>query len=914
LLIQSQAEKRSKELSNEIEALRAEVGELHAKAKEAGDKAQDAFNHAARYTEVVESLKAALKNQEWHREHLADLSRDLKQRSESDEWLQNELDQFEERMKVHNQRQQEQVKRFEEVKRHIAQIRQNQSAKRVEIGKHEQRKATHEQKIKDRDLAIRQTAQQYRLRGYGMELDDTQINDFLEEIGRLSKEQTAKAEKARQDNIAEVRKIQSVLDDLREWRSALQEKRKSARESITGNERRIANLHVELRSITTDEGKKASIESNIGELEGKLRQSRQEFANGTWNHKIQQITAELRNLEDQGATLNRDLIQGTKQAGNLARLNHLRKELKDRQTSLDTMKAAHGDRLRAVLGRDWKAAKLEADFQSVLESKRGRVQEAERQRDEVNRELEQVEFKLKTAQTDMKRKRTELDRCATILKSITSGEPEEYPQVLQDLQESRDTRKDDVNGYSIMRKWFNECIETAKSDQPACRLCSRAFSDERSVRQFIKKLESKVSQGALKELQQELKEFEADLRKATNAGTTYDTWVRLSSKELPSIETEATKLDQARNDLLKRQEDHDKVISERQDDLRDVETLVKPVGNIIKYNADLESFKIQIDELVAKEEGTGSSRTLEDLQEEIEMVSSKSRSLRANQSKLQAEEQSARSQISTFEVEIGRLKNQLTTANNELEKKSRIVAQVNELRDSNTSQRDAISELDKKLQDLTPRFLEEEAKLEDVKQRGNAKEKELQGEATKLAETVRNLRRANHEIQEYIQGGGLTKLERCQREIQSFENEIALLEEEQRQITIEVNKIKEELSSHDQNKRVINDNLRFRRTKRDLEVVNAQIEELSAQNAEADQEKWRRQAERFQRQYNLLTTEETSKMGTMKAKDDQLGGLIRDWETDYKDAEIKYKKSHIEVEVSKLPSYSKKLLTTLPDQ
>ena len=51
-------------------------------------------------------------------------------------------------------------------------------------------------------------------------------------------------------------------------------------------------------------------------------------------------------------------------------------------------------------------------------------------------------------------------------------------------------------------------------------------------------------------------------------------------------------------------------------------------------------------------------------------------------------------------------------------------------------------------------------------------------------------------------------------------------------------------------------------------------------------------------------------MGAAKAKDDQLGQLIKDWETDYKDAAYLYKKAHIEVEVGRAVFNSIKLWLT----
>ena len=892
-----QAEKKSQQLHNELETLREEIRKLHGQAKEAGDKAQEAWNQVAAYTEVVESLKVARKNKEWCEQHLSDLSQDLKERSESDEWLQNELDQYEARTRIHGQKQQEQAKRFNEVREDIVQVRKHQSDKRLEVGRHEQRKATHEQKIKDRNLDIKETAREHNIRGFEIELDDMGIREYIDKITKLSKDQNSKVDRLRRENIIEIQKVQEVLDSLRDQRSGLEQRKSSAKDQMTDNDKKIATQYTQLDTIIMDEGGKAALEFKIEEQEGNLARLKQDLLSSALETKMRDTNAALQSIEDQSSALNRDLIQATKQAGSLAQLDHLKKEFKDRQRSLETMTRAHGDRLVNIVGPNWQPNTLETDFQSVVETRKRSLLSSERQRDSISRELEQIEFKLKIARTEMKKKETELESCTKILREITLGEADEYPEILATIQSDRDIRKYDVDGYAILKKWYTDCIEIARSDAPACRLCSRAFHDEKSVRIFISKLEKQVSRAALDALQKELKDLDTDLQRAKDGGTSYDTWTRLSENELPNIQAEIIKLEQGRESLLRQIEEHDKIVHEEEEAMRDAETLFKPVANIVKYSNEHASLQSQIRDLTAKQQDSGISRSLEDLQEEIELLGAKSRSLRGNLVKLQDDEKRSRVQISSTEMEIAKSKNKLADANFELEKKAKILLEIEDVKRSNHELRDLTGKLDGQLRGISPQILEQEARRDDLRERGEAKEKDLQREASSLSDSVRNLQRADLEIRAYTEEGGPNTLENCKREVQRYDQNITLLETELKQITVEINKIREELGNHDQNKRDITDNIKYRKTRHELDAVNVEIQQLTAQNAEADQEHHRRQAERYQRQHNLLSTDETSKLGSMKAKDDQLGQLINDWETDYKDAAVKYRRTHIEVEV-----------------
>ena len=877
--------------------MREVTQDLHQKAKEAGDNAQEAWNQVASFGQIVERLKAARNDQQRHQAFVDDLGRDLKQRPEPDEWLHSELDQYEERMRVHEDRQYVQKERYADIRREMEDVTQKQNQKRQEAGKHEEKKAAHEQRINDRESEIKKSAREQNIRGYDTELDDMQISEYMDRIAKLSKEQNTKIDRLRRENGSEIQKVQDILDTLREKRSALQEGKKSAKEQLGLYDRKTTSSYSELDTIGTDVGEKAIFESNIEDLETKIRKAKSELGKGGRETDIRDANVQLRFLEDEGASLNRELIQGTKQAGDLATLDHLKKESKDRQRSLETMTGAHGGRLNDIVGKSWNASTLESDFQHVTDQRKRHVADAIRQRDGVSRELEQIEYKLKSSRADAKKREKEVDRCAQAVVEKTQGEPDDYPENLAVIQSDRDTRKYDLDGFAILKKWYDECIDVANRTG-CCRLCLQDFKNEKSKTQFISKMQKSVSKGALEAIQAELEQLDADLQKAKDAGSSYDTWTRLSGTELPILRAEIKALENKRECLLRDLEEHDKTVNEREEAQRDAEALSKPVGQIVKYHSDLVSFQAQTRELAAKQQDAGLSRTLDDVQEQIESVAAKSRLLRSGIAKLQADEQRSRDQLSTLELEFGRVKGDLATANFELEKRTRILAQIEDLKKSSQDQRESIQRLDDQLQHLAPQFAETEIKRDDIKQRGEAKEQELQKQANSLSDSLRSLQRADREIKAYAEEGGPAKLAKCQREIQSFQTDLARLESEQRQVTVEINKVQEELRNHGETKRIINDNLKYRRNLRELEAVKAEIEQLSAQNAEGDQEHHRRQAEQWQRRHRLLETDETSKMATMKTKDDQLAQLIVDWNTDYKDAGIKYKESHIRVEVS----------------
>ena len=898
MLIRDKAEKKSRALHNEVEALRAETTELHRKAREAGDKATEAGNRASAYTEVVETLKASLNQQGWYERRAAELAQDLKERKESDEVLQSELDQYAERVAAHQRRRGEETQRYESVRREIGNIRAKQSDKRVEAGKHEQKKVNHEQQIRNRESEICKSAQKHGIRGYEDSLDDMQINEYMDRIAKLSKEQKTKFDRLRRTNAAEVAKIQEVLDNLRETRSALQEGKRSTRDHIASSDRQVSTLQRELDSIEIDEGAKALVESKIEETQDNLKRARQVMQESSWQAKIKESDGELKSIDEESTSLNRELIQATKHAGDLATLDHLKKECKERQRSLETMEGAHSERIINVLGLEWHPQTLEADFQAVVERHRKQLVEAQQQRDGAARDLEQAQYKLQILQKELKSKQNEQESAiATISEKADESTPDEFPETLAAFQRDRDRRKYDVDGFTAQKAFYSESITIADSKK-CCNLCQRGFDDDSERSRFINNLRKLISPQKLDKYKKDLKDLDIRLEEAREAQSHYDTWKKLEN-EIPELISDEADQVKARNVLRNKVEEQDRRVNECEETKREVESLTKPVTTIIKYFNDVETLQKQIAELVAGQKDSGLSRTLEDIQEEIEQLRAKSNDVRSAISKLQAGEARNRAQINTLEIDLGRLDNQLGAAKRDLEKQAGLVQQIDELKKSKKERQESLGELDEKLQKLGVQFAEEELKRDDLKQRCEGKERELQHESEALSESVRSLQHADTQIRSYIESGGPSELGQCQQEIRRYDQEIQRSEDELKQITIVINKIVEELSNNESTRRIINDNLNYRKMKRDLDAVKAKIKDLQGQNAEADQDNYRRQQQKWHREQNLFHTEETSKLGIMKAKDDQLVQLIEDWETDHKHAAHKYKEAHIRVETTK---------------
>lgn len=891
------AEKRSIKLQDEIEALREETHRVSQEMSRAAELADKAWKESESYAHILGALEGKRIEAKSIQSTIDSLKRHLVELDDSDEWLQSNLEQFESTQLQYQQQEEAQKENYMEIKERIEEARQRLGQKQAEYGKHQNDKANFERQLERRQNMIKEIARNNGIRGYDDHLEQEDVDEFMRKLRKSLKDHSQTLDRAKREAQAELREVQTSLNEIAQRKSVLQESKSAAKRQIATNDKEAMVYQERLNEIDVDEGVQAALESNVEDTASRLDHAKERAQTASWEKEIQDVNSEIRALEDESSRLNAELIESTKKAGELARLEHLKKELKERERSLDTMQGAHGERLSKLVSENWQPTTLEQDFQRTLDDESKLVANAERDRDGVSRELEHVEYKLKSARQTLNQRKKELDECVKDIREAVDDEPSEYPDIVKERQVQLDAARKDADQYAGLGDYLTKCLETT-NDSGICRMCRRPFRNDSERQSFKNRLETLVKTTKNTE-DENLQGLQEDLDNARAASTSYDTWVRLSQTDVPDLEKEEEQHDSQRDQLLANLENHDKVVSEKVEKKREVEALSKTVATIVRYDGDIKTIKAQVQELLSQQQDTGTSRTLEDIQDEIAAISEKSRSLKKTLSKLTSDKDQARTEINSLELQLRDVRSSLDSTKFQLEKKADLLARMGEFKNLNNQQREAIAKADQDIKNLTPELLKAQARHDDISQRADARERELQQGINDLQENLRQLDLANDDINSYNERGGPSQLDRSKRELQGLEHEISQLESEQANITKEINRISAQLKDSENTKRQYSDNLTYRQATRGLNEVLEEVEQLEAQNAEVDRSRFREESERRTREHNALAAKQASKMGEMKSKDDQLMQLLADWNTDYKNASSTYKEAHIKVETTK---------------
>ncbi|XWW95367.1 hypothetical protein V2A60_003325 [Cordyceps javanica] len=898
------AEKRMTSLQAEIEAAREKCEAITADMQDTQDRIRQKHEQATSFLHIVQNLTNKREQLEYRQEAVEELRQTFNELSEDDGSLERQLVQYQESMR----RQSEEVCRNKtqhtELQEALAKSRKNLSTKLAEHGKHQSDKEKNERQIKMRMEMVQEAAQRHGFRGYDDDLTDVLIKQFNEKIQKLLTEKKRELERLQKENAAELDKASTTISELEGQKAARTQDRVSAKQRQGVIEKRATVLQNEASSIDVDEGLKAVLDGQLGELASKFSRAQQEFETVAWDKQISDENTRLWQLESESDKLGRELIECTRLASERAQLDFRKKELSDRKLKLATLTETWTPKLNNVIGGDWSPEDLEAKFQALLAAQNKALQEARQHQEQARQKQARVDFKLKTVKEAYEQKQADQDECkkrvlAALQNVRDSAAIEDYTEEVSATEQQIETLRDDLSLIDALKDYYSKC-KRALDAKKTCLLCDRHFDDSQaaSIDRLRAKIDRHLNSKTKAEAEQDLSEASSTLQSLTAVRSQYDTYERLG-KELPQLRDERKAIESEYEATERLLEEHDAAVAAEEEKQRDMDDMSKTVNNISQTLRSISESEGQVERIASQQQSASTGRSADEIHELQGTVAEQMRASKNRVAKLTNDRQRARDQINALELEKSELRNKISLTSGQLDKKKDLLDQIHRLKEEQAHQRETIQRADEELEKIEPRITEARSIRDETLKRGRAKEQAITENRDSVATSINELKMIESDIQDYEDRGGASNLASNGRAIATLEQNITTTETEIAELTQRTNKLEQDIDNGESTKRNINDNLNYRKHLRTLEVLREEIGDLEDRNAHEDYERLQSEARTLENQSNRLFAERGSVMGTMKTKDEELDRLLKEWEMDYKDAKQKYRESHIRVETTK---------------
>ncbi|TAQ90742.1 hypothetical protein B7494_g906 [Chlorociboria aeruginascens] len=891
-------EAQIKEMKGRLDTLNENLTVAEAKGKEKLSLANEALG-------LVQRLD--LKNREllYIQKQVDELEADLEQYEESDEWLKSTLAQYEDRMDHLREQEQDCQRQYRSLNDEEMITRGQEDKKLAEMGHHVSQKHEYEKRIKSRMGLVRSAAKRHGIRGYDGDLEESEVHAFIEKMVKQSRDKDRELERVQAEAEDEQKKTQAALNGLEGSRTARIQDKAIARQTIRSNDTKANGLRRDVQAINIDNDSKRVLELSRNEVRDNLLKATAEYEKASWDRNLQTENNNLRELENEKGALTGELVQVTRLGNERAKLDFTRTKVKNLQLQLDTLVSTHKDAMTSVLGGNWSLDTLDREFQDALSQRTEAVADAKKQQDIAIRELDAVEYKIKNIRGTMKKKREDMERCHTaVLNSILSPEDEpltsieDYPSELASLETERDSIQKDLDGFTYVREYYQKCSDTVK-EKNACRLCERRFADTKEQSKALEKIDKLLAKNAQEQLKADLESIKKELQQAIAVRSQYEIYNALSKNEIPTLEKELQKAEKDKLNWVARLENEDSQVREKETAKSFIEALLNNINTMIRLSDEISGYNADIVTLSSQQKLSGSSRTIEEIEEQISAYSERIRILAARIGKMATDKDRAKTSINTLERELSNASSKCDNAGYQLEKKEALLSQIKELEENNQKQQALIRQVDSELEGLDPVIAEAKVHHEDAQQRGKAKDKEIRGAKQVLSDIVKDFKRLDEEINRYLEEGGPAKLAACQRSIDVLDKDHKRIQKEKQEITSTANSLNKQISESDQIKRNMNANIKHRSNLRELEKTKEEITELESRNAKEDWDRLHNEARQFDKNCNAMKAEITAISASVGSKDEELGRYSDEYATFYKQAAQKYREAHINVETTK---------------
>ncbi|KAG2030192.1 P-loop containing nucleoside triphosphate hydrolase protein [Suillus americanus] len=808
------------------------------------------YESATQFRELYVKVENLQQKKEHYRQELAEAKESVQEVGGTDEELQERLSNFGQNIEKEKiARNRHEVER-QDLEDELAKTRRSHVELINEHGELAAEAKAHDRRISEREELICDISDKNNIKGYNhTPLEREKVVEFVSRLGDLQRRQRSEFDKLQtgrnsknDDHSRKLRLLHTELESLRMQRGNTREQIKERQAAITKAE----------SSIDTMQGLASELRTLAGDIEEKklrLEKIKADMQTGNFDERLNVKAAKARSMEDQRDTLNTELRGLSLQAESRARLDLKRAEVRSKTSDTKNILELCNVKFRKLIGRDARAETIERDIDRVSREKDEDLAGAEAEAAAANKELQQAETTLSHAKSEMKSKRDELKKLEKKLKDEIDGGIS-FEIALPYAEEELEIRKNESKAG--MSQVYEQILKVGQAKK-RCTACNRGLHDNEMAgfEKYLKEQIKNHSPEAVEAQKAEVKQWEDEVKNLRILMPVFTTKERIRTVELPTLEKQIKALDE------------DLPLTDLKKDIREVASLKQSASTVSRNQNETERLKSDIKNLETELAATGTAKTGDDVQGELDVLSNEIRSNERERQALMTERDHQNQLLRTNENDLHAMEKKENTLSNQIRDKDtmeeRIVAMTNE-----------IATLHSKLKELDSKISEAQAPIDMLEQEHqqamvdlDAKIREAQRSVQELNTNVDKLDNLNKIVERYIREKRAHLLVECADKIEQFEQDIKDLVTNIENTRDAIAKIDREISESGSFMANLHGNIRIRKLSRDIAATQAEIDSCDMEGAA-------KAKRNFEDRYQVEKQRETE----MQSKYAHIGGEI----------------------------------------
>lgn len=742
--------------------------------------------------------------------------------------------------------------------------------------------------------------------------EDTQSNitKFKGELEKAHKAILSEQKRLLTDNKRIEAEKQSELQDVLNAISREEQHFEYATNDMETNNQKLLVLRRKVDAGSNDETELIEKRIELDLTNKQLQEKRDLNEVKEFDNKIMETNSEISKLEFSLDELAKKVSTSNKQSELRSKVTFLEDSVKSKNAEISRIISVITDNYQEVVG-----SKLDIDVgDSLLNQKISHLQiKHEDQQKKVMSLESELEINKKTLESILKNAKDNSAKLESLKAAITTvieeDEIDEYESIVQELEENYRDVLEDVNTAEVTKDFKGSAIQMAEKSK-CCLLCKRLF-EEGGLDVFIKDLKQSVDESKIQEIKSRAVEIKNDLDSVKS--------VNLKILNYRECLANVSELESKIKDLRSNSYSIDKELTEATKDMKATKDLLdaalllkKPLSDATRINLEVQDIDIQIDELNEDLTGFGSNvASVGELQKQQQDTNIKLKDMRQNLNEWTESKYKVQREVQRLENRVKDIKLQISNL-------ERSLADVTNIKDN-------INETEKVIAKLEDRLKEIKDSLEKLRSDKETKERALKKAQDEIQESEERIQKKVQDIQDlyssfsslnesisYYQAHISKKLEENTSKMQQVSHECESLTLKIEEYTGSIKSLEKEVMDASRVEHNILANIDYRGQLSRLDEAELQLNSMDIENAQTRKDEYQEKSRQLREAISSLTADHAGKIGEVKQIKDQISGLKKELETEYKNVNQNYHEEWIKLQTNLLVSndlqnYSKAL-------
>lgn len=813
-----------------IEKKEAHYNDLDAKIASLAEDNKKFYEQAVHYKEILNEYATLSRQKENREEMVEDLLQGMEEiTGVTDEDLRNSREESRAKLENHAERLQDNKDQLENLELQIAKQRRKHQNKFTELGQLKAQTQRHVSALEERQNLVRRLSEHHQIQGFEGPIDDRQVEEFLKTLTESQKRCTSELEQVKREGKRAEENKQKKIFEHKSEESSNRQKKQASQEQADTIRQRIRKLVVQIESVKISEGDIKYQTETLKEKQERLKSLTDWMTKNQADNKIKAKNDELKTLEDEKDKLHLELSGLHRQFDTRAKLALKRSDSKKKNDGIHTIIESHGPKFKELVKTEMTLDNAEKDIGDALRDIERQSRDAETVNATAARELQTVDTKLQMNKAKTKSLERELDGLEKKIKN-EKGETVSQLITIAEAEILHLTRDLDVIGFSI--SFYDKMLVQAKKEN-YCGACQRTFEDQREFQAFErycnKRFEEIPREKA--ELQDDLKEWQDELERVKKLLPHELAAKKLRETDLPSVQNELKELESEWAASSRKSEDTRRDVEQLKDQMSELMLCKRSVMDMTRMHLEADDLEREIQELEFELENSGSTKTSEDVEAELEGLATKLAEVRKEMNSMVTERDAKRASIQLLENQIHQVELDLNNKRQQIKEKEGFEKQKEELRGEIAQLDEMIKKIDEHIGTFAEPISRLENELKELSAENSRAELEVVRKVQMYNKSLNQIETINREITKFVESGIETSMERCQEEIARLEQLIKettqrLADSQQTLIDLD-----QESTKAKEFERNISDNIRLRAHRDEIAGLESALQELDVEGA-----------------------------------------------------------------------------------